>query len=215
MSKQILITAIILTLFAVTGGGLVSLTEQMTAEQIKANDKLALQLSLSTILPAEHYDNDLTTSIISLPADALLGTKNASLAYVARKDKKTTAFIFNAIATDGYNGKIHLLIGIYTSGEIAGVRVVKHQETPGLGDGIEENRSDWILAFDQHSLGSLTQKQWRVKRDGGEFDQFTGATITPRAIVKAVRLCLLYFKQHQLSLSKASVIPANPAKPKE
>lgn len=211
MNRQVLITAIILTLFAVIGGGMVSFTEGMTADQIKTNEKLALQFSLSTILPVEHYDNDLTTAVISLPANDLLGTKNSSLAYVARKQNKTSAFIFNAIATDGYNGKIHLLIGIYTNGEIAGVRVVKHKETPGLGDGIEENRSDWILGFNQHSLNSLTKKQWKVKRDGGQFDQFTGATITPRAIVKAVHHCLLYFKQHQDSLNKISITPPNPA----
>lgn len=202
MTKQVLITAIILTLFAVTGGGLVSFTEGMTADQIKTNEKLALQFSLSTILPAKHYDNDLTSSVITLSADNLLGTTKNSLAYIARKNNKVIAIIFNAIAPNGYNGKIHLLIGVYTNGEIAGVRVVKHKETPGLGDGIEEKRSDWILSFDKHSLDSLSTKQWHVKRDGGQFDQFTGATITPRAIVKAVHNSLLYFKQHQTSFSK-------------
>ncbi|MCK5337091.1 MAG: electron transport complex subunit RsxG [Gammaproteobacteria bacterium] len=215
MNKQILITAIILTLFAVAGGGLVSLTEQNTAEKIIANEKMALQLSLNNILPAQYYDNDLTAAVISLPAHELLGTKKEINAYIARKNNKASAFIFNAIAPNGYNGKIHLLIGIYTNGEIAGVRVVKHKETPGLGDGIEEKRSDWILGFNQQSLNSLNQKQWKVKRDGGHFDQFTGATITPRAIVKAVHHSLLYFKQHQASLMQAAHPQPKPARAKE
>lgn len=201
MNKQVLITAIILTLFAMVGGGLVSLTEQNTSEQIKLNEKAALLYSLNTILPAVHYDNDLTSSKITVAANVLLGTQKNSTVYIAKKQNKTNAFIFNAIAPNGYNGKIHLLIGIYSTGEIAGVRVVKHKETPGLGDGIEENRSDWILGFNQHSLTSRNKKQWKVKRDGGDFDQFTGATITPRSIVKAVHNCLLYFKQHQAKLS--------------
>ena len=204
MNRQVLITAIILTLFATIGGGLVSLTEQGTIEQIKTNDKMALRISLNTILPATKFDNDLTTNSISLTADKLLGTTSNSTTYIARKENKVSAFIFNAIAPGGYNGKIHLLIGIYSSGEIAGVRVVKHKETPGLGDAIEERRSDWILGFDQQSLVSLNTRQWKVKRDGGEFDQFTGATITPRAIVKAVHQCLLYFKQHQVELTQAA-----------
>ena len=128
MNKQILITAIILTLFAVVGGGLVSLTERSTADKIIANEKMALQFTLNNILPAKYYDNDLTAAVIILPPHELLGTKKESNAYIARKKDKASAFIFNAIAPSGYNGKIHLLIGIYTNGEIAGVRVVKHKE---------------------------------------------------------------------------------------
>ncbi|MDH5425946.1 MAG: electron transport complex subunit RsxG [Gammaproteobacteria bacterium] len=215
MNKQIFITAIILTLFAVIGGGLVSFTEQNTAAQIQANEKIALQLSLNTILPADQYDNDLTASVLSLPAHELLGTKKASNLYIARSQNKARAFIFNAIAPNGYNGKIYLLIGVYTDGSIAGVRVVKHQETPGLGDSIEEKRSDWILGFDQQSLNSLNDSQWKVKRDGGQFDQFTGATITPRAVVNAVHHCLLYFKQHQADLLKAAEPQPDSANSKE
>lgn len=215
MNKQILITAIILTLFAVVGGGLVSFTEQNTAAQIQENERIALQLSLNTILPADQYDNDLTSTVIALPAHELLGTKKASNLYIARNNNQASAFIFNAIAPNGYNGKIYLLIGVYTDGKIAGVRVVKHQETPGLGDGIEEKRSDWILGFNQHSLGSLNEREWKVKRDGGHFDQFTGATITPRAIVKAVHNSLLYFKQHKASLLKAAQPQPNLANSKE
>jgi len=204
MNKQVIITAIILTLFALIGGGLVSYTEQSTAAQIQINEKLALQNSLKNILPATAYNNDLTSSFKTLPADNLLGTKKESTVYIAKLNNKTSAFIFSPIAPNGYNGKIHLLVGIYADGSIAGTSAVKHRETPGLGDAIEERRSDWIHSFKDQSLETLTEKQWKVKRDGGHFDQFTGATITPRAVVKAVHNSLLYFKQHKDLLMKSA-----------
>jgi len=204
MNKQVIITAIILTLFALTGGGLVAYTEKSTAEQIEINEKLALQKSLKNILPASSYDNDLTAAFMTVPADELLGTKKESTIYIAKRNNKTSAFIFSPIAPNGYNGKIYLLVGIYADGSIAGTSVVKHKETPGLGDIIEERRSDWIHGFKNHSLNTLSEKQWKVKRDGGHFDQFTGATITPRAVVKAVHHTLLYFEQHKDALIKSS-----------
>lgn len=197
MNKQVIITALVLTLFAVLGGGLVALTERSTAEQIALNEKQALLFNLNNILPATEYDNDLATSVIALPSSTLLNTENDSPLYFATKAGKPVAFIFNSVAPGGYSGKIYLLVGIYTNGNIAGVRVVKHKETPGLGDAIEARRSNWILGFDHHSLSGLSEKQWKVKRDGGQFDQFTGATITPRAVVKAVHDTLLYFNQHR------------------
>lgn len=199
-SKQIIVTAIILMLFAVIGGGMVAMTQQGTAERIQENERLALLRSLNAIVPAEEYDNQLTQSVIDIPANDLLNTRETWPAYLATKAGKTIAVIFNSIAPDGYNGRIQLLIGVYTDGRIAGVRVVSHRETPGLGDAIEADRSDWILGFDNKSLQQPTEKGWKVKRDGGEFDQFTGATITPRAVVKAVQNTLLYFQQHRQQL---------------
>ena len=209
MKKQVIITALILTLFAATGGSLVSYTQQSTAAQIYANDKMTLMLSLNSLLPPDQYDNDLTSSVITIKANKTLGTKKVTNAYFATKNNQPVAFIFNAIANNGYNGKIYLLIGIYTDGSIAGVRVVKHKETPGLGDGIDEKRSRWILNFNQHSLSSLNEKQWKVKRDGGHFDQFTGATITPRAVVKAVHNSLLFYQQHKTELLQSITNPVN------
>jgi len=200
MNRQVFITAIILTVFAVIGGGLVAFTEKSTAAQISNNEKLALQQSLSNLLPPNCYDNDLTESVISVNKDKLLGTKKSSNVYVASLDTVPVAFIFNSIAPRGYNGGIYLLIGVYADGEIAGVRVHKHKETPGLGDAIDERRSDWIYSFNSKSLDNLSSKEWKVKRDGGYFDQFTGATITPRAVVKAVHDTLLYFKEHKETL---------------
>jgi len=191
--KQIMISGFLLWLFSVVGTTLVAFTQQQTVDKIAANEKKVLLRNLYTLLPAEKLDNDISQDTIQLEADTLLGTVKPSIAYRARKNEKPVAVIFNAIAPDGYSGKIHLLIGIYMDQSIAGVRVVKHNETPGLGDGIEARKSDWILGFDNKSLTDPVTEQWKVKRDGGEFDQMTGATITPRAIIKAVKNTLVYF----------------------
>lgn len=108
--------------------------------------------------------------------------------------------MITAVAPEGYNGNIYLLVAIKIDGTLSGVRVVSHKETPGLGDGIETSRSNWILSFNGKSLDNLTNKQWAVKRDGGDFDQFTGATITPRAVVKAVNNALHYFKKNKVKI---------------
>jgi len=187
-------------LFAVIGAALVGLTFTQTEDDIKHNEELTLLKKLNNIIPADSYDNDLLQDIITLKANPLLGTDEQSLAYRARKNRKNVAVVFSSIAPNGYNGPIHLLVGIKTDGALAGVRVVKHRETPGLGDVVSSTHSDWILDFDGRSLSNPEQKGWKVKRDGGIFDQFTGATITPRAVVKAVHNALLYFDQNQATL---------------
>ena len=203
--KQVATTALLLMLFAVIGAALVGVTYDNTYETIKYNEQQALLKQLNNIVPASDYDNDLLSDTLELAADHNLGTSEISTAYRARKQGKNVAVVFSAIAPNGYNGSIHLLVGVYNDGNLAGVRVVKHRETPGLGDAIEAKRSDWILDFTDKSLAKLNDKQWKVKRDGGVFDQFTGATITPRAVVKAVHLALLYFKTNQDILFKKDI----------
>ena len=110
------------------------------------------------------------------------------------------AVVLALIAPDGYGGPIKLLVGINADGSLAGVRVVNHHETPGLGDAIDTRRSNWILGFTGRSLGDPSPAQWAVRKDGGVFDQFTGATITPRAVVKAVKRALVYFEAHRDTL---------------
>lgn len=105
--------------------------------------------------------------------------------------------VLSPVAPDGYNGAIKLLVAVRTDGSLAGVRVVSHRETPGLGDPIDTDKSDWIFAFDGRSLDNPSEARWKVKRDGGDFDQFTGATITPRAVVKAVYQTLIFFERHK------------------
>ena len=191
-------------IFAIIGSGVVGLTYKSTYEKIKHNEQLVLLRELNTILPPSEYDNDLLDDQIELEQDLLLGTSAPSKAYLAYKNNKPVAAVLSPIAPNGYSGPIHLLVGIYYDGTVAGVRVVKHRETPGLGDAVEAQRSDWILGFDNKSLQNPTIKNWKVKRDGGVFDQFTGATITPRAVVKAVRSALVYFKEHRKQLFNES-----------
>ena len=198
--KQVLTTAGLLMLFAVIGAALVGETYDSTYETIKRNEQEALLRKLNTILPSDGYDNDLLDDRIELPADPMLGTTMASKAYRAYKNGKPVAIVLSPIAPNGYSGPIEMLVGINYDATIAGVLVTKHRETPGLGDAIEADRSDWILGFKGKSLRNPTPKKWKVKRDGGVFDQFTGATITPRAVVKAVHSSLVYFDDHRKQL---------------
>ena len=152
------------------------------------------------LIPPTAHDNDIFNDIIKVKNKELLGSNKEINIYRARKDNKPVAVIINSVAPDGYSGNIELLVAINFSGTLEGVRVVQHKETPGLGDAIEENRSDWITRFKGKSLANPDKRGWAVKRDGGEFDQFTGATITPRAIVKAVYNTLRYYKKHRDTL---------------
>ena len=194
--RQVLLSGAFLWLFAVVGTTLVALTEYSTSAAIVENERQMLLRNLYALLPRDRLDNDIATDTLLLPASALLGNDNHSTVYRARLRGEPVAAIFNSIAPDGYNGKIHLLVGVYIDGSLAGVRVVKHAETPGLGDAIEIRKSTWIDGFAGKSLTNPSQDHWRVKRDGGDFDQFTGATITPRAVVTAVHNTLLYYQQN-------------------
>lgn len=194
--RQILLSGLFLWLFAVTGTTLVALTEFASSDRIVDNERRVLLRNLYALLPGDEFDNDIAADTLRLPPTPLLGTEEASTAYRARLGGEPVAVIFNSIAPDGYSGRIHLLVGIYVDGSLAGVRVVRHAETPGLGDAIESRKSPWIHGFDGKSLGNPPLDGWAVRRDGGEFDQLTGATITPRAVVAAVRDSLLYYRQN-------------------
>lgn len=194
--RQILISGAFLWLFAVAGTTLVALTEYSTRVAIAENERQLLLRNLHALLPPDELDNDIASDTIELPPSTLLGTESKSLAYRARYAGEPVAVVFNSIAPNGYNGSIHLLVGAYVDGSLAGVRVVKHAETPGLGDAIELRKSDWIRIFDGKSLRNPGKSGWQVKRDGGDFDQLTGATITPRAIVAAVHDTLLYYQRN-------------------
>ena len=194
--RQILISGAFLWLFAVGGTTLVALTEYSTESAIAENERQLLLRNLYALLPREKLDNDIATDTLQLPASPLLGTDSQSLAYRARLGGEPVAVVFNSVAPNGYNGSIHLLVGVYVDGSLAGVRVVKHSETPGLGDAIDSRKSDWIHGFDGKSLTNPGTNGWQVKRDGGKFDQLTGATITPRAVVRAVHNTLLYYRDN-------------------
>lgn len=195
--RNMIISAVLLALFAVAGTFFVSHTYDNTINKINENKRIALLNAFHVLISPEDHDNDIFSDIIQVTNKALSGKNKPVNIYRARKGGEPVAVIINSAAPDGYNGNIELLIAIKYDGTLAGVRVVDHKETPGLGDAIEEKRSDWILSFNNLSLNNPDKKGWAVKRDGGQFDQFTGATITPRAVVKAVYKTLSYYKEHK------------------
>ncbi len=195
-TKNSLRTAFILIAFTAVGTGLLAYTFDITKGNIAKNEEQAKRELIDQALPKSLYDNDIVNDVVVLSPTPELGTTHASNAYRARLHGAPAALVLEAIAPDGYSGKIQLLIAIQTNGELAGVRVVTHNETPGLGDYIDIAKSDWIKQFDHTSLAKYDAQAWQVKKDGGRFDYMSGATITPRAVVKAVHKALRYYEQH-------------------
>lgn len=195
-------------LFAVVGTTIVSTTDWLTSDRIKANEVAARLKQINEILPQHLYDNDLLQDTLVIPPSP--GTdQNPMIVYRARLAGKGVAVILQSIAPSGYSGPIKLLIGILSDGTLSGVRVLNHKETPGLGDKIELRKNLWILSFDGKSLTNPLKELWGVKKDGGAFDQFTGATISPRAVTQAVRDSLLYFEIHQTKLFDTEPVPVS------
>jgi Na+-translocating ferredoxin:NAD+ oxidoreductase subunit G len=194
--NKIVISAVALGAFSILGLGLVALISSATEDKIAMNERQSLLQGLKQLVPENLYDNDIVADHI-LISDLNSHLKTPTAIYRARKNGQPIAAVITTIAPDGYSGDIKLLVGILEDGTLSGVRVVGHKETPGLGDKIESSRTDWILSFSGKSLINLTGQEWAVKRDGGVFDQFAGATITPRAVVNRVKLTLQYFKQNK------------------
>ncbi|MCS6100639.1 electron transport complex subunit RsxG [Shewanella baltica] len=190
----------LLALFALICTGLVAAVNQQTVDKIKQQEQQELMRVLHQLIPDEMHDNELTAQCTLLLDKDALGTDSPMPAYIATRAGKPVAIAIEAIAPDGYNGNIKLIVGISTKGEVLGVRTLAHQETPGLGDKIDLRKSNWVSQFVGKVLGSADDKQWLVKKDGGDFDQFTGATITPRAYVKAVKNAVWYFNNNQAQI---------------
>lgn len=197
LQKHIIRVGLLLGLFAIVATTLVAFTEENTREQIKENQRQALLDGINALIPHDEYDNAILQDTLLLPPTEALGTEEPTLVYRARQNGEPVAAVMTVVAPDGYSGTIKMLVGIYHSGKLAGVRVIDHKETPGLGDKIDVKKDDWILQFEGLSLGNPPASKWKVKKDGGEFDQFTGATITPRAVVGAVKQSLEYFRKHR------------------
>jgi electron transport complex protein RnfG len=194
----------ILAGFALIASVLLGVTQCSTESAIEQRLTEDLQKSLAEVVPNGIYDNDLLKDTLTIPSgDYNIGAKE-TLVYRARKGGFVTAVCFKFTAPDGYSGAIDMIMGVARDGTVLGVRVLNHKETPGLGDKIELAKSDWILSFNGKSLDNLTQQQWAVKKDGGVFDQFSGATITPRKSVQATYRGLQFFKKHQAELIKDS-----------
>lgn len=207
LGQSISKNSFILAAFAVFTAGALALTNLGTQDRIAAAERAAQQRALFEIIPLQDHDNDLLNDTIPVPEGAWepLGASSASKIYRARQQGQITALIVPATAHDGYSGDISMIVGVKADGTIAGVRVLLHKETPGLGDKIELKKHQWILSFNGKSLTVPVIEEWKVKKDGGTFDQFAGATITPRAVVGQVKRVLEFvntkhqtlFDQHQ------------------
>lgn len=207
----IFIAALVLGGFAVAGVTLVALTHAAMDKRIMENTRLAMQRKLESIIPEGQGNNDPLEDRILVHAPDQLGAPGTRV-YRVRKDSAPVAVVLTPVVPDGYSGPIELLVSVLADGTVGGVRVLTHHETPGLGDQIEELKSDWVLEFNGKSLRSPSEENWAVKRDGGAFDQFTGATITPRAIVAAVKKTLLFVRSQGDLLYTQPSVSAQPPK---
>lgn len=193
-----LIHGLILGAFCLGFGLVLAITDRLTLDDIAARALEDRQNSLAQVIPTTLHDNNPVT-------DTLL-MKNAHgreiTVYRARKAGRVTGVAYEIHGT-GYAGEMKLMLGVAADGKVLGVRVLAHKETPGLGDKIEVKKGDWILRFNDLSLGNPPAERWKVKKDGGQFDQFAGATITPRGVLAAIRGGLEFFAANQAQLTEA------------
>lgn len=174
---------------------LLGFADLATRGAIAARQEEDVQATLEQVFPAARHDN-----LLLRDAKTITEENTVTQVYIARQQGRVTGVAFKYVATGGYSGPITLMLGVDQAGNVLGVRVIAHAETPGLGDKIERGRSDWILAFNERSLDNTPLERWRVKKDGGDFDQFAGATITPRAVVNGVKAGLQFFQRHRAEL---------------
>ncbi|WP_415720372.1 electron transport complex subunit RsxG [Photobacterium ganghwense] len=187
----------LLAIFALLATTLVSVTNLLTEDRIQEQQQKELLKVLNQVIPADSHDNELYKSCTLITNEQYLGTPTPMPAYVAEKAGQKTGIAIEAVAPDGYSGAIKLVVGLNINGKVTGVRVLNHNETPGLGDKIDTRISNWINSFTGKKVNGEKDTRWAVRKDGGEFDQFTGATITPRAVVGAVKRVSLYYQQNQ------------------
>ncbi|MDG4866658.1 RnfABCDGE type electron transport complex subunit G [Guyparkeria sp. 1SP6A2] len=224
--RRVVITSVILAVFFGLGVGFVAYTQQKTADQIELNRQAVLLGQIMEVLSGEDYNNNPAEDAFILPnpealnlgppvieppqdgvlPDALSGEvldraiSAGQVGFRARRDGEVTAVAVPVVTHRGYSGDVRLLIGVDSQGEIQGVRVIEQRETPGLGDKIKADKTDWILGFSGRSLGAPPAEDWKVQKDGGQFDQFTGATVSPRAVVGAVKEALDYVERYRPQL---------------
>jgi electron transport complex protein RnfG len=190
-------SGIVLAVVAAVCTALVTVTYRLSAPRIAENEKAYLEQSLRPTLADVFYDNDLAESTLVLPPPHELPGSGPAIIYRLFSEQAPVAAVFVVSARDGYAGPIKLLVAVEYSGTLTGVQVLEHNETPGLGDLIEASRSDWLEQFKNASLEDPARDRWAIRRDGGEYDQLTGASITPRAVVRAVKETLLYFEANR------------------
>lgn len=195
--------AIILSIMAVATTAIVAATFLSTKSMIADNRRAAEEKALLDIIPKSRHNNSMLDSVVAVSDDKLLGLREEKKIYIAKLDNNIVGMIIPATARDGYSGDIDIIVGINADGTVAGVRALNHRETPGLGDKVDRKKSDWVEDFKGKSLLNPTIDRWTVKKDKGVFDQFTGATITPRAVTHAVKQALQYFEANREQIIKA------------
>jgi len=205
--------SLLLALFALITALILASTDRVTEDRIAESERLAAQKALFEIVPLALHNNDLLVDLQPIPEQywLALGLDNGGDVHIARLDDQPVAAIVPSITTDGYSGDIAMIVGINFDGTVAGVRVVDHKETPGLGDKVELRKSDWILSFNGKSLNNPEISKWNVKKDRGDFDQFTGATITPKAVIHQIAKTLEYFEKDRERLLSAINFADNPS----
>lgn len=198
---------LILAIFAIITTGLIAITYFGTKDQIAMQQQQKLLAILNAVTDESSYDNAIQLDCALVTSSKLLGSNEQQHIYRATKQGQAVAVAIETTAPDGYSGKIQLVVGVTRSQEglakVTGVRVLEHKETPGLGDKIDLRISDWVLSFDNQIFTPDIASNWAVKKDGGRFDQFTGATITPRAIVSAVKLSIEYYLANEATIFNA------------
>jgi len=199
-----------LTVAAILAVGLVALVHDRAQPYIEATQRTERLKQLTAILGDIAYDNDPLTDAVLVRDPEYLGIDEPVLAHRVRLGGQPVAVLLNVVAPDGYTGALRLMVAIDTQGRVVGVRVVEHHETPGLGDFVEERRTDWIHGFAGRSLADPPPARWQVRKDGGNFDQYTGATVTSRAVTHAVRDALTFVERHRADVFAAPAAPAAP-----
>ncbi len=200
-TKMAVRTAIILFIFVAIFTALLSGAYTLTKPTIEAATAEEKMKLIDEVLPRGSYDNDLLKATLRLAPTPELGQKETSTAYVARRNGAISAIVIEAVAPDGYSGNIRMLLALSPDGALLGVRVTQHRETPGLGDYIEPKKDKnkahpWIGQFDGLKPAMVDEREWKVKKDGGRFDSVAGATVTPRAVVKAIRKAAVYVAEN-------------------
>jgi electron transport complex protein RnfG len=196
-----------LAVMATVCTALVAATWYLTADQIAANEKALLEKSLQPALANTFYDSSVSESRLVLEPPHGLPGSEAALIYRVYSGDEPVAALFVITARDGFAGPIRILLGVDIDGVVTGVRILEHRETPGFGDKIDSRKSDWVHQFAPHSLRDPVAARWKIKSDGGDFDQLTGASVTPRAVIKAIRDTLQYFETHRDEIFAAAATP--------
>ncbi|MBC7755659.1 MAG: electron transport complex subunit RsxG [Bdellovibrio sp.] len=196
-------TVMIMATFTFVGTLGLAFIQEFSKDKIEVNESIEKMKSFAQVLPATAYDNKPLEDFVKVPAGGELNNRSETKIYVAKLAGVATAVILETTARDGYSGDIKLLMAVRNDGSISGVRVIAHKETPGLGDYIDVLHGDWIKSFNQLSLTTRPSAQWKVKKDGGQFDYMAGATITPRAVVNITQAALRYVEANKAQLFAA------------